>query len=300
MKNLLSKVSCFLVCGYLLAWVVDFLCSKAASESNYGQVECWTNLMKGRIDSDCVILGSSRAIEHIAPTVLDSVLGTNSYNLGAPGHHMDIIEIKYRLFSDRNNRPELVLINVDNTSLLISLMINKYQYYPWFHDKDFREVMFSTFDFTFGELFLPMYRYSGYSGMFSPEKESLIKGWRGRDEVFDSTLVDEKSLVFKIDRDVEKKFLSLLDTIIDDGIKVVLFFSPVYVDTYREMPNQEEFKAYYDSVSRAKDIPLLDYTQMSICKDTSYFRNGLHLNRRGAIAFSDSLANDIKRLGLVE
>ena len=39
---------------------------------------------------------------------------------------------------------------------------------------------------------------------------------------------------------------------------------------------------------------------MDICYDTTYFYNAMHLNKIGAEIFSDTLANDIKRLGIIK
>ena len=47
-------------------------------------------------------------------------------------------------------------------------------------------------------------------------------------------------------------------------------------------------------------IPILDYTHMSLCEDTSYFYNAMHLNKKGSDIFSDSLANDIKKMGILK
>ena len=47
------------------------------------------------------------------------------------------------------------------------------------------------------------------------------------------------------------------------------------------------------------NIPILDYTDMDICYDTAFFYNSMHLNKKGANIFTDSLANDIKRLGFL-
>ena len=132
MRIFLSHLITFTVIGYFVMTVLDVGLSRVASSSHYGATECWENLMKGRIDADCVILGSSRAMNH--------------------------------------------------------------------------------------------------------------------------------------------------------------------VDAYQLMPNPDEMMAYYDSLASARGIPLLDYTHMWVSNDSSYFADGMHMNRKGAIIFTDSLANDLKRL----
>ena len=65
MRKFLSHLIVFAVMGYLVMTALDVWLSRVASRSHYGATECWENLMKGRIDADCVILGSSRAMNHV-------------------------------------------------------------------------------------------------------------------------------------------------------------------------------------------------------------------------------------------
>lgn len=65
MRKFLSHLIMFAVIGYLVMTVMDVGLSRVASSSHYGATECCENLMKGRIDADCVILGSSRAMNHV-------------------------------------------------------------------------------------------------------------------------------------------------------------------------------------------------------------------------------------------
>ena len=47
------------------------------------------------------------------------------------------------------------------------------------------------------------------------------------------------------------------------------------------------------------DIPILDYTYMDICYDTTYFYNAMHLNALGADLFSEKLAHDLASQGFI-
>jgi lysophospholipase L1-like esterase len=55
----------------------------------------------------------------------------------------------------------------------------------------------------------------------------------------------------------------------------------------------------YRNLADRHGIPILDYTDMWICHDTTYFYNAMHLNKAGAEIYTDSLANDVKRLGIL-
>lgn len=66
------------------------------------------------------------------------------------------------------------------------------------------------------------------------------------------------------------------------------------------MPSLNQIYAYYREIADRYSIPILDYTYMSLCNDTTYFYNAMHLNKRGSNIFTDSLANDIKKLGILK
>lgn len=84
-----------------------------------------------------------------------------------------------------------------------------------------------------------------------------------------------------------------------EGIKVVFVYAPLYIGAIQKMDNKEEMYATYQRIADKYNIPILDYMNMAICSDTTYFYNAMHLNKRGAEIYSDSLANDIKRLGIL-
>ena len=71
----------------------------------YGGVNFWAYLMKDQIDADCIVLGSSRALNHIVPAILDSALSVRSYNLGMAGAHIDDVWARYQLYRLRNKAP---------------------------------------------------------------------------------------------------------------------------------------------------------------------------------------------------
>ncbi|MCR5464806.1 MAG: hypothetical protein K6F06_09785 [Bacteroidales bacterium] len=301
MRRFISLVSLFLVGGYLLMSALDVVLSAKAGNIDSRPVRSWSYLFKGEINSDCIFLGSSRALNHIVPSIIDSILGTKSYNLGMGGAHFDDISARYDLYRVKNPAPRLVVIECDYFSLTKNAGTNMDQFYPWFHNKYFREVVFPVRDFSLSDRFLPMYRYRNCLwDFFLDHSGTLDKGFLGFDMPYRGAELGDSNLEFRVNPRVEGIFNGLLDRIEADRAKVVLVESPMYIDALRRRHNPDVMNAYYDSLSRERGIPVLDYSSLSICEDSSFFANSRHLNIKGAIAFSDSLANDLKRLGLAE
>ena len=58
--------------------------------------------------------------------------------------------------------------------------------------------------------------------------------------------------------------------------------------------------SFYQNLTDKYDIPILDCTYMDISYDTTYFYSASHLNRPGSEIFSDNLANDLLKMGIVK
>jgi len=280
---------------------LDVVLSAKAGNIDSRPVRSWSYLFKGEINSDCIFLGSSRALNHIVPSIIDSILGTKSYNLGMGGAHFDDISARYDLYRVKNPAPRLVVIECDYFSLTKNAGTNMDQFYPWFHNKYFREVVFPIRDFSLAERFLPMYRYRKCLwDFFSDHSGALDRGFLGFDMPYRGAELEKSSLEFRVNPRVEGIFNGLLDRIETDGAKVVLIESPMYTEALEKRKNPGVMKAYYDKLSAERGIPVLDYSTLSICTDSTYFTNAVHLNLKGAIAFSDSLANDLRRSGVLD
>ncbi|MBO6248965.1 MAG: hypothetical protein J6N54_09160 [Bacteroidales bacterium] len=301
MRHFLHRVSVFFLVGWLIFSGMDVVVSREFQKDCYKPVRSFTGLMKGGLDADVIFLGSSRVLNHFAPYVLDSVLAVNSYNLGMAGAHFDDMLARYRIYREKNAPPKVVLIGVDYFSLSRNSGTNMDQFYPWFHNRSFRNAFFQARHFSFSERFLPMYRYSSVwqDFIFDRGDWSLEKGFLGFDKNYMGDMLEGSSLGFSVNPEVEKNFHVLLDLIASDGAKVAIVQTPMYVNALRKRKNPVEMDEYYENVSRQRNIPYIDYGRLSICRDTSYFVNAQHLNRRGAVAFTDSLAKDLLRLGIL-
>lgn len=301
MRQFLLKAFVFFVAGWVIFSGLDRMLSGCFQKTNYKAIEYWSYLVKEGIDADMVFLGSSRVLNHFAPYVLDSVLSLNSYNLGIAGAHFDDMLARYRLYREKNKPPKVVLIGIDYFSLLDGVDRDKYQFYPWFHDRSFRKAVFRVTRFSLQERFLPLFRYNGvWMQVISGRGDwSLEKGFLALDKSSRGDDLEDYSFWFRIDSEVENAFRELLDLIASDGAKTIFVQPPLHESALRKRRNPVEMKEYYDSVSLSRGIAIIDHEHFSFSGDTSFFVDALHMNRCGAEVFTDSLAHDLMRLGLL-
>lgn len=295
----------------LPAWgvlaICDYLFSEAATKSNYFHIEGWYDLMHGKIDADVVVMGSSRAWVHINPIILDSILETNTYNLGIDGSTINRQIKKYHLFREYNQKPQLIIQNIDYSSLGYGVGYAREQFFPYFWNKKMRDEFLSSEPFSAGEKYVPMLRYyhnfdrATMHGLLTSTSRNLTKGYEGKNWQWDGSGYRKvKSIKFAPNDTTMMMFDKYLADAKAEGIKVVFVYTPLYIGATEKIENIEEMHSKYQTYADKYEIPILDYTYMGICYDTAYFYNAMHLNKTGAEIFSDSLAHDLKRLGILK
>lgn len=306
MKKFLRNIILFVLPAWCVLTAVDYLYSKEAIKSNYHDIEAWYDLMNGDIDADIVVMGSSRAFVHISPLILDSIIGTSTYNLGFNGSPIDRQIRKYHLFRQYNRKPKLIIQNIDQGSAGYRTGYHLEQFYPYLWDKSIRDEFLSSEHFSFWDKYVPMYRYihlfdlETFKVVLTSRERTLTKGYEGKEKHWDGTAFEKiDSIKFTPNDTTLMMFDEYLAKAKAEGIQVVLVYTPIYIGHTRKMVNLDEMHAVYQKYADKYDIPILDYTYMDICNDTAYFYNAMHLNKTGAEIFSDSLAHDIKKLGLL-
>lgn len=309
MKKFLSKLILFILPFWILLTLVDFKFSQVAKHSDEHAIEAWYDLMNGNVDADVIVMGNSRALVNVDPLILDSVLHVNSYNLGIDGRSVSSQVRKYHLFKAHNKKPKLIIHNIDIFSFHYRPGIMKYQFYPYFWDQSVRQEYMPSEPFTAGEKYLPMYRFihidrlseCGFLDFLSSDSSSLIKGYRRQPKSWDGkALKNIDSIPFVVNDTTVRMFDEYLAEVKADGIPMVFVYAPMYIEATRKITNIKQVYAAFQKFADKYSIPVLDYTYMGLSYDTTYFYNAMHLNDRGAEIYSDSLANDIKRLGILK
>ena len=303
MKRFLLKFAAFSVICLVGCIGGDLLLSWGYQRSPQPQYASWYDVMHGQVQSEVVVNGNSRTWALISPAILDSVLNISSYNLGMDGSAFNRQVVKYHLFRRYNKKPVLIIQNVDHMTMEFSDGYQRSQFYPYFWNPVFRKAVFSIESVPFADKYLPLFRYRGKPlPKFSRNaRPVLYKGYAGADRTWDGTaLRNLTGFTFTIDPRTEALFDDFLQEVTAEGIKIVFVYAPFYEEGLEKIVNLEEMRSFYAAYARQYGIPVLDYTTLDICKDTSYFYNASHLNRKGAEAYSKALAEDLESMGILQ
>ncbi len=305
MKKFLLRSLSFVFVGLLLALFLDYVITKGLRRKQDGHYGVWTEIVSGELNSDLLIMGSSRAWTGYSPKILDSILSCNSYNLGLDGHSFDGQLVRYKAYTYYNKtKPNMLILNIDAVATLDKT--NQYcreQYFPYIKEKYLIDLVFEDKDIAFYDRYLPLLRFFGYP----TEMIRGIKAYINNDSEVDSILHkgykgitkswSPKNKIKRFNSIIDCNVVKLLTDFIDDckkvGIEIVLVKQPCYYKFYDYVVNLNEINSFFEVLAEENELQIIDYSDCYISYDSTYFYNYTHLNKIGAEKFSLQLAKDL-------
>ena len=267
----------------------------------------WKEIFTGKLQSEVVIMGSSRAWAQYNPIILDSILQTDSYNLGIDGRGINTQILRYNTYRRLNVKPKLIIQNIDMMTIDKDNAFNREQFFPYFFDKTFRQEVVELENLSWADKYIPSYRYAGYfhkilswTGILKKENVKLTKGYLANNLEWDGSNL-RKIVEIDYSRDTFSliNFDNYLNQAKKDGVQILFVYAPTYIGVTEKIKNIEGMYQMYADIAQKYNIPILDYTYDLISYDTVFFYNGTHLNKTGAELFSTKLAHDIDSLGIL-
>lgn len=307
MKRFLTKIAIFAVVAYLLALGLDAMISHGLANSAGYPQQVWREIRSGDYASDIVIIGTSRALEHYDPMVIDSITGLSSYNLGMGGYGINVELMKYRYYCYYNSKPKYLIYDVDYVPLVINHaphMHQSEQFLPLFYDGAIRKDLVSV-GYSWIDAYIPMSRYWGYQ---TQSKRGIMEclnlkhycdypSFKGHMPDFDpwdaSRLQFSDSIPSNVDKEAKVLFRNFVQESQESGVQLIFVTSPVYYRYVEMSPDWNRYIAWYDSIAVANNIPYLNYMDYLICYDSTMFNAGVHMVPRGTNIWSEILSNDL-------
>jgi len=308
MKRFLKSIVVFLVPLLLLGYLFDIVISTNLKKSNlYAEKEfpTWNAIINGKVDSDIVIYGSSRAWVHINPTMIGTGLNTSVYNLGIDGHGFRLQNVRHKMLLKYNRKPKLIIHSVDIFTLAKDESYYNYdQFLPYMlYNDDIENATDNYSGFTLSDYKLPLLRYYGkprairiaFEIVTKPENNTIqrIRGYKGQERVwnadFDKTKASMKSYKVTLDPEVIRLFDNYLKECKANDIRIILVYTPEFIEGQKFIENRKEIIAIYTQLSKKYNIPFYDFSNDPLSSDKKYFYNALHLNKTGAELFTKEL-----------
>jgi hypothetical protein len=313
MKQFLLSVFFFLLPIAVLLYPLDVFLSRSyrATHRYPGELEVWNAIYDGSASCDVAIYGSSRAWVQIDPSILEDSLHSSVYNFGMDGQNFVLQYVRHKEFVRRNPFPKRIVLSVDVFSLTKKQGIYEVrQFLPFvLWNKNMAEAIKVDGGFKTIDAIIPLIRYSGYKDVFEQIKVNWnmrndvkpyrTKGFRGMDKHwtkdFEKASKENSRLNLAIDENIKTQLLELIQDCKSAGSEIVLVYCPEHHLGQGFVSNRQEILATFNDIAAHNNITFLDYSNMAICSDTTYFYNASHLNSKGSQIFSQQLAHDLKR-----
>ena len=300
MKSFWIKLSVFILGWFLISVFIDCNLTNKIRHSQVREYKIWEDIFNSRITAEIVVLGSSRAYAHYNPEVFDSLLKTDFYNLGLNGKLVDMDIFRYQQYKKyKNHQPKYVLWDIMPSTFEYSGGYDDEQFMAYIWNKDIWEVIHKPrHDITYFDRFIPLLRYWRKNMIHSYPNAvmQVYKGYRKEYSPFNPKeleLLKDNSILCNYNRNAIYSFEKTIEEMQEDGSKIVLVFSPLYIEGQKKYANLNVFIDTVSNIASRHSCIFLNYLSSSINIDSTLFKNATHLNDRGADIFSTRLSNDM-------
>lgn len=264
---------------------------------------------------DFAILGSSRSYMGVDIFTIEKLLGQKGINLSLEGATYPEEYLALKLFLSRNRINHLILdlnlIDFDHSDL--NTPFHAYHYLPDIANKD----VFDTLNDNFGMRaylwkYVPFFKNAEFNTKLGYLQFYIWAKMQRGNKVFKAEFDEKGSRILpggKLPNFEEessddwrrtasaswnplrqKYFLKILKLAKERGITVTLVAMPEYNPGKKRWQSHDEIIAFYEAIVRSNQLSILRFDQDGMFSDKSFFLDKAHLNRKGALIFSEKLA----------
>jgi hypothetical protein len=300
----------FMVVGAALALALQAVLVHGMTLSGEGNVGVLNRVMRGGLDAEILISGSSRAMYHYDPRVIEHITGLSVYNIGRNGTKLHEQLALLRLYVERNTAPRYLIQNVDVVSLRENDDItDPKQYVAWLRNEEIYRPLVARRQYYIVYRWVPLFALARTGGMRtaieglvtrSVTKPDELKGyspqlltWNEDFEKFKQQ--NPEGLNWSIDPGQLRVLADLLELCRQHEIEAVLVLSPDYRETQHFFRTRQQTISAFKAVAEKGGVTFWDYSDEPMCDDRTYFYNSQHLNHAGAAVFSDSIGRRLSK-----
>lgn len=262
-------------------------------------------VVNGQINADVLIFGSSRGARNVIASQMTDSLGEKVFNLSYPGSDIEFHDYLLQQILKYDHHPKTVVLVVDGVYELTSNATITFRYdrlYPLVKYEPIRNTLvekgmknrllmdlFVLHQLNLNNFLLYQKKFSQLDTVFSdgsmPVSAALKhKKFTGQYEVINYTYDTAAELKNK-----QAAFRSFIDQCYNNHIKLILAFPPNF-----SAPSAEA-TARLGALAGGKASMMLYDTTQKAYTDPAYFYDNGHLNRSGAVIYTNELIDYLKK-----
>ena len=306
------RIACFFALIIALVFLMNFIITSGLRRIQTSGFGVSNQVMESKVNAQVVITGSSRALSHYDPRIIEAVAGHSAFNLGKNGSQTDMQVAFLKAYLAHNQKPELVIHNLDAFSFVSTHEVfDPVEYTPYLYDHNLYDALWKINPSIWKSRYLPLYGYvvedmnfswilgvKGFFGWSPPEDYYLgfnprSKKWT--DEFQRLKASNRQGVRFEIEPGGAEALDELVRLCKQNQIQLIFVYSPEYIEMQSLTQNRAEIFHRFQELATHYDVPLWDYSNWEYAADQDFFQNSQHLNDVGAAAFSKDLANRLDK-----
>jgi hypothetical protein len=305
-----SGILAFLLAAGLLVCALHLAVNAGMRRIARGEFGAFNLAAEGRVNADIIVTGSSRAVLHYNPDVLQRATGLSVFNLGRIGSRTNIHTGILRFYLHQNRPPRLLIENADFNSLsVVDRLYDIPQYTPYLYDSGLYQALRQRYPAIWMARYLPLYgyvandvefeHYLGLKALFGIQpREDYQNGYVGRHrewtQEFAHLTATRRKFFAETNAEGIRDFEQFLSEARSRGIPTIVVLSPVYCEHLAMLVGRQQILASLASISRKYGADFWDFSDLApISGDTRFFVDSMHMNDRGASAFSEVLGRRV-------
>lgn len=259
------------------------------------------NYILHQTNEDILIFGSSRAIHHYNPQIIEDSIGMSCYNCGQDGNGIVLFYGWWQMIKDRY-LPKVIIYDV-NPDFDLLIGEDNCKYLGWLRSEyDYEGVkkVFEDIDSTEKyKMMSMMYRYNSkflqnITDYVHPLFNISPNGYLPLEGEMDKMKIKEERKEMGSSYAFDSQKLTYIEAFIKDtkerGVQLIFVASPVWYGMSKDVyaPLVEEFKKY--------KVPFYNYyNKKNYVHNDKMFKDGSHLNAYGADEFTREICRIINK-----
>lgn len=297
MKKFLIKILTFFALliffDYAMGKAFDYLSAHAK-----GGMTQRDNYICNELETDILLCGSSRCVHHYNPKIISDSLRLSCYNSGQDGNGVILLYGRLQMIKS-HHEPELIIYDITpNFDLLLGEDDHRYLTWlkPHYDRKGISEIFQSVDKTERFKMLSSMYRYNSHfielaADFFHPIINVDDNGFVPIATEMDKSKIKKGNGITENNFQFDSLKIDYLRKYADEvGNKLIFVVSPIWygMETAQLQPLIDLCKSYHISFFDYSNNPKYVHNDL-------YFKDGLHLNARGADEFTQDLIKELKR-----
>lgn len=297
MKRFITYIIIFFCAVFVIDRAVGVVCDYLYSHAKGGDTKHTYDVFN-KVTADIIILGSSRAVHHYVPTIIEDSIGLSCYNCAYDNQGIINMYGRYKMIAKRK-KPKYVICEI-LPSLDIFKDVDDIKYLnsfkPFRDNPELAEIIkdYSPIEYFKTNSYIYRYNTSIFQIFKNYTEHGRIyegKGFSPNKGKMNYTPEPHKEIIGKVDSFKVKYIHKLIEATKKDSVHLIFTASPRY-----NADNDSSFALLKD-ICKQKDIPFITfYKDSCLNKRKELFKDRSHLNSDGAYIFTKEFIKPLRRI----